>query len=112
MRLAFEQGELVKGHTYPSPPVGAVILDRDGEAVGVGATEPTGEPPRWSRWAAPASWRSAAPPSSRSSRGNHVGTPPPTTRMTPRPCPPTERKAAVDGVAGSAGSGARAVSAS
>lgn len=42
MRLAIEQGELVKGHTYPNPPVGAVILDRDGEAVGVGATEPTG----------------------------------------------------------------------
>jgi hypothetical protein len=42
MRLAIEQGELVKGHSYPNPPVGAVILDRDGEAVGVGATEPTG----------------------------------------------------------------------
>src|SRR5271157_5073865 len=77
MRLAFEQGELVKGHTYPNPPVGAVILDRDGEAVGVGATEPTGGrrggragPRRRVGW-------SAAPPSSRSSRGNHVGTTPP-----------------------------------
>ena len=61
MRLAIEQGELVKGHSYPNPPVGAVILDRDGEAVGVGATEAaTGGTPRWSRWAAPASWRSAA----------------------------------------------------
>jgi diaminohydroxyphosphoribosylaminopyrimidine deaminase/5-amino-6-(5-phosphoribosylamino)uracil reductase len=42
MRLAIEQGELVKGATYPNPPVGAVILDRDGEVVGVGGTEPTG----------------------------------------------------------------------
>jgi pyrimidine deaminase RibD-like protein len=25
MRLAIEQGELVKGHTYPNPPVGAVF---------------------------------------------------------------------------------------
>jgi diaminohydroxyphosphoribosylaminopyrimidine deaminase / 5-amino-6-(5-phosphoribosylamino)uracil reductase len=42
MRLAVEQAESVKGGTYPNPPVGAVILDRDGETVGVGATEPTG----------------------------------------------------------------------
>ena len=35
-------GRRVKGATYPNPPVGAVILDRDGEIVGVGATEPTG----------------------------------------------------------------------
>lgn len=44
MRLALEQAELVKGGTYPNPPVGAVILDRDGEITGVGATEPTGGP--------------------------------------------------------------------
>lgn len=44
MRLAVEQAELVKGGTYPNPPVGAVILDRDGETVGVGATEPAGGP--------------------------------------------------------------------
>jgi diaminohydroxyphosphoribosylaminopyrimidine deaminase/5-amino-6-(5-phosphoribosylamino)uracil reductase len=44
MRLAVEQAELVKGGTYPNPPVGAVILDRDGEIVGVGATTPTGGP--------------------------------------------------------------------
>jgi diaminohydroxyphosphoribosylaminopyrimidine deaminase/5-amino-6-(5-phosphoribosylamino)uracil reductase len=44
MRLAVEQAEIVKGGTYPNPPVGAVILDRDGEVVGVGATEPTGGP--------------------------------------------------------------------
>jgi diaminohydroxyphosphoribosylaminopyrimidine deaminase/5-amino-6-(5-phosphoribosylamino)uracil reductase len=42
MRLAIEQSELVKGTTYPNPPVGAVILDRDGEVAGVGATEPPG----------------------------------------------------------------------
>jgi diaminohydroxyphosphoribosylaminopyrimidine deaminase / 5-amino-6-(5-phosphoribosylamino)uracil reductase len=44
MRLAVEQAERVKGSTYPNPPVGAVVLDRDGEIVGVGATEPTGGP--------------------------------------------------------------------
>ncbi|OBK70301.1 bifunctional diaminohydroxyphosphoribosylaminopyrimidine deaminase/5-amino-6-(5-phosphoribosylamino)uracil reductase RibD [Mycobacterium sp. 1274761.0] len=42
MRLAVEQAESVKGGTYPNPPVGAVILDRDFEVAGVGATEPTG----------------------------------------------------------------------
>ncbi len=42
MRLAIEQAERVKGATYPNPPVGAVILDHDGEIAGVGGTEPTG----------------------------------------------------------------------
>lgn len=42
MRLAIEQAELVKGTTYPNPPVGAVILDRDGEVAGVGGTEAVG----------------------------------------------------------------------
>lgn len=42
MRLAIEQSNLVKGTTYPNPPVGAVILDAGGEVVGVGATEPAG----------------------------------------------------------------------
>jgi diaminohydroxyphosphoribosylaminopyrimidine deaminase/5-amino-6-(5-phosphoribosylamino)uracil reductase len=42
MRLAVEQAERVKGHTYPNPPVGAVILDARGEVAGVGATEPPG----------------------------------------------------------------------
>ena len=42
MRLAVEHAELVKGATYPNPPVGAVILDRDGQIAGVGATEPAG----------------------------------------------------------------------
>lgn len=42
MRLAIEQSYLVKGATYPNPPVGAVILDADGRVVGVGGTEPAG----------------------------------------------------------------------
>ncbi len=42
MRLAIEQSFLVKGYTYPNPPVGAVIVDREGRVVGVGATEPVG----------------------------------------------------------------------
>ncbi|MBV8350448.1 MAG: bifunctional diaminohydroxyphosphoribosylaminopyrimidine deaminase/5-amino-6-(5-phosphoribosylamino)uracil reductase RibD [Mycolicibacterium sp.] len=44
MRLAIEHAERVKGATYPNPPVGAVILDRDGEVAGVGGTEPAGGP--------------------------------------------------------------------
>lgn len=43
MLLAIEQAQQVKGDTYPNPPVGAVILDRDGRVVGVGGTRPTGE---------------------------------------------------------------------
>ena len=31
MRLAVEHADRVKGSTYPNPPVGAVILDRNGE---------------------------------------------------------------------------------
>lgn len=42
MRLAISQSENVKGSTYPNPPVGAVILDRDGQVAGVGGTEPAG----------------------------------------------------------------------
>ena len=44
MRLAIEQADRVKGSTYPNPPVGAVILDRDGQIAGVGGTEPPGGP--------------------------------------------------------------------
>ena len=44
MRLAVEQADRVKGSTYPNPPVGAVILDSDGEIAGVGATDPPGGP--------------------------------------------------------------------
>jgi len=43
MRLAIEHSQQVKGNTYPNPPVGAVVLDRDGRVVGVGGTRPTGE---------------------------------------------------------------------
>jgi len=42
MRLAMEQSYQVKGTTYPNPPVGAVILNPEGQVVGVGATEPAG----------------------------------------------------------------------
>jgi len=42
MGLAIEQGQRVKGSTYPNPPVGAVILNAAGEVIGVGATEPPG----------------------------------------------------------------------
>jgi diaminohydroxyphosphoribosylaminopyrimidine deaminase/5-amino-6-(5-phosphoribosylamino)uracil reductase len=44
MRLAIELSDQVKGTTYPNPPVGAVILDRDGDVAGVGATAPAGGP--------------------------------------------------------------------
>jgi diaminohydroxyphosphoribosylaminopyrimidine deaminase/5-amino-6-(5-phosphoribosylamino)uracil reductase len=44
MRLAIEHAERVKGATYPNPPVGAVILDRDGDVAGVGGTAPAGGP--------------------------------------------------------------------
>lgn len=43
MRMAIDQADAVKGTTYPNPPVGAVILDRDGEVAGVGGTQPPGE---------------------------------------------------------------------
>ncbi len=42
MRLAIEQSYLVKGSTYPNPPVGAVIVDQEGRVLGAGATEPAG----------------------------------------------------------------------
>lgn len=42
MRLALDRAMSVKGGTYPNPPVGAVILDADGEVAGIGATEPAG----------------------------------------------------------------------
>lgn len=44
MRLAEEQAAALKGTTYPNPPVGAVILGRDGQVVGVGGTQPPGQP--------------------------------------------------------------------
>jgi diaminohydroxyphosphoribosylaminopyrimidine deaminase / 5-amino-6-(5-phosphoribosylamino)uracil reductase len=42
MRLAIAQSYLVKGNTYPNPPVGAVILSPEGRVVGAGGTEPAG----------------------------------------------------------------------
>lgn len=42
MNLAIEAGRRVRGNTYPNPPVGAVILDSAGIAVGVAGTEPVG----------------------------------------------------------------------
>ncbi|HUE33253.1 MAG TPA: bifunctional diaminohydroxyphosphoribosylaminopyrimidine deaminase/5-amino-6-(5-phosphoribosylamino)uracil reductase RibD [Mycobacterium sp.] len=42
MRLAIKQSYQVKGATYPNPPVGAVILDREGRVAGVGGTAPAG----------------------------------------------------------------------
>lgn len=44
MHLAIAQAQRVKGSTYPNPPVGAVILDADGEPAGLGATAPAGGP--------------------------------------------------------------------
>ena len=42
MRQAVALADQVKGTTYPNPPVGAVILDSDGQVAGSGATEPAG----------------------------------------------------------------------
>lgn len=44
MRLAIGLSESVRGTTSPNPPVGAVILDPDGEPAGQGATQPPGGP--------------------------------------------------------------------
>lgn len=44
MRLAIALSESVRGTTSPNPPVGAVILDADGELAGQGATQPPGGP--------------------------------------------------------------------
>jgi diaminohydroxyphosphoribosylaminopyrimidine deaminase/5-amino-6-(5-phosphoribosylamino)uracil reductase len=44
MAAAIDQSSKVKGRTYPNPPVGAVILDRNGDIAGVGATAPPGGP--------------------------------------------------------------------
>jgi diaminohydroxyphosphoribosylaminopyrimidine deaminase/5-amino-6-(5-phosphoribosylamino)uracil reductase len=44
MRRAVVLSSGVVGQTSPNPPVGAVVLDRDGNAVGEGATAPAGGP--------------------------------------------------------------------
>lgn len=42
MELAIEAGQRVRGTTYPNPPIGCVVLDAQGIAVGVAGTEPVG----------------------------------------------------------------------
>lgn len=44
MALAIETSRAAMGVSSPNPPVGAVILDRDGAVVGVGHTQPLGGP--------------------------------------------------------------------
>ncbi|HUQ56162.1 bifunctional diaminohydroxyphosphoribosylaminopyrimidine deaminase/5-amino-6-(5-phosphoribosylamino)uracil reductase RibD [Lentzea sp.] len=44
MALAIAESERVRGTTSPNPPVGCVVLDESGEAVGFGATQPVGGP--------------------------------------------------------------------
>lgn len=44
LAAAIEAGDQVRGTTSPNPPVGAAVLDADGELVGLGATRPTGGP--------------------------------------------------------------------
>ena len=44
MRRALALSAEVLGTTSPNPPVGAVVLDAEGEPVGAGATAPTGGP--------------------------------------------------------------------
>ncbi|WP_040517725.1 bifunctional diaminohydroxyphosphoribosylaminopyrimidine deaminase/5-amino-6-(5-phosphoribosylamino)uracil reductase RibD [Gordonia neofelifaecis] len=44
MRRAIAESEAAQGFTTPNPPVGAVVLDADGEIAGVGRTQPPGGP--------------------------------------------------------------------
>src|SRR4051812_23393958 len=44
MRRAIDASRVVVGATSPNPPVGAVVLDAQGEVAGVGATSPVGGP--------------------------------------------------------------------
>ncbi|HEX4702914.1 MAG TPA: bifunctional diaminohydroxyphosphoribosylaminopyrimidine deaminase/5-amino-6-(5-phosphoribosylamino)uracil reductase RibD [Pseudonocardiaceae bacterium] len=44
MALAIAASERARGTTSPNPPVGAVVLDRDGAVAGIGATSPPGGP--------------------------------------------------------------------
>ncbi|MFF5988686.1 bifunctional diaminohydroxyphosphoribosylaminopyrimidine deaminase/5-amino-6-(5-phosphoribosylamino)uracil reductase RibD [Prauserella flavalba] len=44
MTVALALSETVRGTTSPNPPVGAVILDADGNLAGRGATQPPGGP--------------------------------------------------------------------
>lgn len=42
--LAHQASDAVRGTTSPNPAVGAVILDADGDVIGIGATAPPGGP--------------------------------------------------------------------
>lgn len=44
MRTAIAASTAVLGATSPNPPVGAVVLDADGQVAGMGATQPPGGP--------------------------------------------------------------------
>ncbi|ANZ43574.1 riboflavin biosynthesis protein RibD [Lentzea guizhouensis] len=44
MALAVAESERVRGSTSPNPPVGCVVLDAHGHAVGFGGTQPAGGP--------------------------------------------------------------------
>ncbi|KOV85021.1 bifunctional diaminohydroxyphosphoribosylaminopyrimidine deaminase/5-amino-6-(5-phosphoribosylamino)uracil reductase RibD [Nocardia sp. NRRL S-836] len=44
MALAIAESERVRGTTSPNPPVGCVVLDAHGKAVGFGGTQPPGGP--------------------------------------------------------------------
>ncbi|MEU7476036.1 bifunctional diaminohydroxyphosphoribosylaminopyrimidine deaminase/5-amino-6-(5-phosphoribosylamino)uracil reductase RibD [Lentzea sp. NPDC042327] len=44
MALAVAESERVRGTTSPNPPVGCVVLDEHGKAVGFGGTQPAGGP--------------------------------------------------------------------
>ncbi len=44
MALAIAESERVRGTTSPNPPVGCVVLDEHGKAVGFGGTQPVGGP--------------------------------------------------------------------
>ncbi|WP_091448698.1 bifunctional diaminohydroxyphosphoribosylaminopyrimidine deaminase/5-amino-6-(5-phosphoribosylamino)uracil reductase RibD [Actinokineospora iranica] len=44
MRTAVARAEQARGRTSPNPPVGAVVLDADGQVAGLGETQPPGGP--------------------------------------------------------------------
>jgi len=44
LRRCLVLGEAASGFTSPNPPVGAMVLDRSGRAIGTGATQPAGGP--------------------------------------------------------------------
>ena len=44
MRIAIDASRAARGVSTPNPPVGAVVVDADGEIAGVGSTSPAGGP--------------------------------------------------------------------